>query len=195
MLREGDQQLENYRASEIYTLMPLLRTGVLHSTSIDGYKGIRETGKILPTTGDLPFSYPQSRTYYGYSMGWVCLFDFESAREEDYGGTHHLWSDFFLSHKRKHRATIVLKLNRLQLEHKLILNCSRPKLGEPGYKPAIAYIEAWYPEAIPTSAIYSYIVTWRNRIKRLFEFQEFSIETLEQLDEKISWIQQEDLNG
>jgi hypothetical protein len=119
-------------------------------------------------------------------MGWVCLFDFESAREEDYGRTHHLWSDFFLSHKPKRGlATIVLKLNRLRLAHKLIPNSSRPKLGEPSYKPAFAYIEAWYPEAIPTSAVDSYIITWKNRKKRLFEYQEFSTENVEKLDENL----------
>jgi hypothetical protein len=188
--------MHSFRDSEVYPLMPLLRKGVLHTTNIDGYRGIRRSGKILPNTGDLPYSYSQSEHYYGSSKGWVCLFDFESAREEDYRRNHILWSDFFLSRNpRRGPATIVLNVNRQKLADKLIPNSARPRLGEPEYKPAFAYVEAWYPDAIPSSAIDSYIITWQNPAKHKLEFQEFSKADVEKLEEKISWIQHEELNS
>lgn len=191
-----DYEMQSFRESEVYPLMPLLREGVLHTTNIQGYQGIRQSGKILPNNGKFPLSYPQSEYYYGCSMGWICLFDFESAREEDYIKNHPIWADFFANHKPKRGpATIVLKLNRQKLADKLIPNSVRPKPGEPGYKPAIAYVEAWYPEAIPTSAIDSYIITSRNSENRELEFQEFPKEDLGKLEEKIFLIQNEELNS
>jgi hypothetical protein len=55
-------------------------------------------------------------------------------------------------------------------------------------------VEVWYPDAIPTSAIDSYIITWQNPEKHLLEYQEFSTEDVEKLEKKISWIQQEVLD-
>jgi len=112
-------------------------------------------------------------------MGYICLFDFESAREEDYRRNHHLWADFFYGHKP---MTIILKLNRLKLADKLIPNSARPKLGEAGYIPAIAYVEVWYPEAIPVSAIDSYIVTWLDSKTNELLFQEYSREMVAELE-------------
>lgn len=189
---ETDEQLQIYRDSDIYPLMPLLTQGVLHVTNVQGFKAIHESGTILPNKGDLPFSYPQSKTYYGPSRGWVCLFDFESAREGDYGRTHNLWNVFFVNRKpQREPATIVIKLNRQKLADKLIPNSARPKPGEAGYKPALAYIEVWYPEAISTSAFDSYILIWRNPVNHLLEYQQFSIEDVDKLDERISSLQQE----
>ena len=162
--------------------MPLLRKGVFHRTGIEGYKGIRQTGNILPNKGNFPFSYPQSEKYYGYSMGYICLFDFEAAREEDYRGNYHLWADFFYDHKPK---TVILKLNRQKLADKLIPNSARPKNGEVGYKPAIAYVEVWYPVAIPVSAIDSYIVTWLDSKTHKLVFQEYSKEQTKEFEKLI----------
>jgi hypothetical protein len=170
-------EIQAFCESRVYPLMRLLREGILHRTNIDGYKGIRQSGKILPNKGTFPFSYPQSKTNFGHSMGYICLFDFESAREEDYRANHHIWADFFSDGKP---VTIVLKLNRQRLADKLIPNSARPKLGEPGYKPAIAFVEVWYPEAIPTSAIDSYIITWWNsKGVILHEFSNDNIEEFE----------------
>jgi hypothetical protein len=43
-----DYEIESFRNSEIYPLMPLLRKGILHTTGIAGYQGIRQGGQILP---------------------------------------------------------------------------------------------------------------------------------------------------
>lgn len=186
-----ENQLHDFRNSEVYGLMPLLRKEILHTTNIEGYIGIRQTGKILPNMGDLPRSYPQSESYFGGSKGWLCLFDFQSAREEDYIRNHHLWSDFFTSRNpRRGPATIIIQLNRRKLIDRLIPNSARPKPGEPNYRPAIAYVEVWYPEAIPTSFIVGYIVTWRNHERQHLEFRKFSKQDIDKLEKTIAWIQQ-----
>src|SRR2546422_7970957 len=112
-----DYEIQSFRESRVYPLMPLLKEGIFHATNIEGYRAIRRTGMILPNKGELPFSYPQSEAYYGYSMGYVSLFDFESAQEEGYRGNHHMWAGF-LTDRRP--VTIVLKLNRQKLADKLI---------------------------------------------------------------------------
>lgn len=175
-------EIQSFRDSRVYPLMPLLRRGVFHRTNIEGYKGIRKSGKILPNKGNLPFSYPQSKTYYGFSKGYICLFDFESALEEDYRGNHHIWAKFFSDGKP---VTIVLGLSRQKLADKLIPNSTRPKSSEIGYKPAIAFVEAWYPEAIPTSFIDGYIITWWNPKEHELVFHEFSKERVGEFDEFI----------
>ncbi|MCD4791134.1 MAG: hypothetical protein K8R37_14155 [Bacteroidales bacterium] len=180
-----EYQIQSFRKSTIYPLMTQLIKGVLHRTSIDGYKGIRQTGNILPNKGNFPFSYPQSISYYGFSMGYICLFDFESARDDDYRGNHHIWADFFYDHKP---ITIILRLNRQKLSDKLIPNSVRPKPVETDYVPAIAYVEAWYPEAISVSAIDSYIVTWLDSETRNLIFHEYSKDMVEELDELIDSI-------
>lgn len=180
-----EHHIQSFHQSMVYRLMPLLRKGIFHRTSIDGYKGIRQTGCILPNKGDFPFSYPQSKVYYGYAMSYVCLFDFESAREEDYRGNHHIWANFFYDHKP---LTIILRLNRLMLANKLIPNSVRPKPGEAGYKSAIAYVETWYPEAIPVSAIDGYIVTCLDPQNHELLFQEYSREQATEFENLISQV-------
>jgi hypothetical protein len=151
--------------------MSRLRDGVFHRTHVEGYRGIRKCGQILPNDGTLPLSYPQSNVYYGYSKGYICLFDFESAREEDYRANHHMWAQFFYDGKP---VTIVLKLNRQKLAAKLIPNSSRPRPGETGYKPAIAYVEAWYPNPIPLSSVDGAIVTRWDSKREVLVIDDFS---------------------
>jgi hypothetical protein len=151
--------------------MSRLRVGVFHRTDVEGYRGIRKCGQIIPNDGTLSPSYPQSKGYYGYSKGYICLFDFESAREEDYRANHHMWAQFFYDGKP---VTIVLKLNREKLAAKLIPNSSRPKPGDACYKPAIAYVEAWYPDPIPLSSVDGAIVTRWDSKRDLLLINEFS---------------------
>jgi hypothetical protein len=163
-------QMKSFIASTVYPLMPRLRKGLFHRTHLNGFKGIRNCGRILPNDGSLPVSYPQSSIYYGFSRGYVCLFDFESAREKDYCANHQMWAHFFHDGKP---ITIILKLNRQKLAPKLIPNASRPKPGNVGYKPAIAYVEAWYPEPIPLSYVDGALVTCLSPERDLV-FKEFS---------------------
>jgi hypothetical protein len=119
-------------------------------------------------------------------MGYICLFDFESAREEDYGSNYFLaWCGFFT----KREPTIVLRLNRQKLADKLIPNSKRPRLGKTGYKGSIPFIEVWYPEAIPVSAIDSYVVIQR-KSERYLGAQEFPKERIREFDELTVSIEQ-----
>ena len=127
-----ENDLDLFRRSNVFPLFPLLRTGIFHRTSIDGYKGIRDSGFISANQGQFPYRYPQSEDYYGRSMGYVCLFDFESATEEQCIRIHHNWTQFFADHEP---ATIVLKLNRSALGTDLIPNSARPQLGSKSQMP------------------------------------------------------------
>jgi hypothetical protein len=165
----------------VYSLMPLLKKNIFHRTNINGFKGIRQSGYILPNSGQFPSSYPQSKSYFGPSMGYICLFDFESSREEDYRINHHIWGMFFADQKP---VTIVLKLNRHDLQDKLFPNSVAPKLGEENYKGFISFVEAWYPEAIPVSAIEGYIVTYYESFE--IKFIEFSKDESQEFDDFIA---------
>ncbi len=161
-----DYELEEFAPNPVLPMMHLLRTGVLHTTSVKGFRGIRESGSIQHNKGQFLYAHGQTkRASYGHSKGYICLFDFESADEKQYL-THHMWPEFFYNLKP---VTITLKLNREQLAEKLIPNSARPKPGEKGFREALPYvlalplIEVWYPDDIPTSAIDSYIVTCGNR--------------------------------
>jgi hypothetical protein len=182
-----EHDIQSFRESSVYPLMPLLRKGILHRTSIEGYKGICQSGYIMPNKGQFPFSYPQSKIYYGHSMGYICLFDFESSREEDYRINHHTWAKFIRDHEP---VTIIFRLNREKLGDKLLPNSHPPKLGEEGHKAFIPFVEVWYPEAIPLSSVDSYIITWWNSESHEIVFQEFSNERFQEFDETIRAIEE-----
>jgi hypothetical protein len=177
---------QSFRESSVYSLFPELRKGILHRTSIGGYKGIGESGFIEPNKGQLPYSYPQSKFYYGPSMGYVCLFDFESADEKDCILIHHTWAQFFSDHKP---ATIVLRLNRKALAGDLIPNSAAPKLGSKEYRAKIPYIEVWYPRPIPVSAIDGYIVVVGGSRSEGVLFEEFPKEKIQEFDETLKMIE------
>jgi hypothetical protein len=166
--------IKSFRDSPIYPLMPRLKKGLLHCTSIEGYKGIRQDGNIRPNTGQFPYSYPQSASYYG-SNGYICLFDFEFVQEKDYRKNYYFWEDFIYS---RNKPKIILRLNRKTLKKKLIPSVAAPKPGEENYKPKIAFVESWYPEDISVSAIDSYICTFWNSKPCKIEFYEYSKENL-----------------
>ena len=177
-------QIETFRSSPIYLLMPHLKKGLLHCTSIEGYKGIRQDENIRPNIGQFPYSYPQSKSYFG-SNGYICLFDFESVLEEDYRKNHKIWEDFIYSRSISKVFTIILRLNREFLSKKLIPNSAAPKPGEKEYKPKIGFVEVWYPEAIPLSAIDSYIFTlWDSELRKI-EFCEYPKDNLQDFEEFI----------
>lgn len=178
-------QLESFSQSNVYSLFPLLRTGIFHRTGIEGYRGIRQLGHILPNKGQFPYSYPQSKFYYGPSKGYVCLFDFESAAEKDCIAIHHTWGHFFSDHQP---ATVALRLNRQILGSELLPNSAAPKLGTEGYKSYIPYIEAWYPRPIPLAAVDGYILIVGGVRSRGLLFQEFTKRQIEQFEEMLSFI-------
>jgi hypothetical protein len=163
---------ETFEQSPVYPLMPLLRAGILHRTSVDGFRGIYKTGKILSNSGGrFPETYPQTKASYGFSIDCISLFDFESAREEDYRRTYHFWGGFFSDCKP---ITIIFKLDRQQLAQNLIPNSERPLPDEKEHKLSIPYVEVWYPGEIPYEAIDSYIVTRQSYKFHEIAFRQFS---------------------
>jgi hypothetical protein len=127
---------------------------------VSGYKGICRSGYIIPNTGDFAFTYPQSEKSYASTNGYISLFDFESVNEEL--DEEHIiltsltWIQFFFD---QHPVTIVLELSRHELASRLIPNSCGPRVGSKEYSIYIPYVEAWYPEKIPVSAIRNYILT------------------------------------
>lgn len=187
-----EYNLESFRRSSVYPLFPLLRTGIFHRTGLEGYRGIRRLGHILPNEGQFPHSYPQSKFYYGPSKGYVCLFDFESAAEEDCIAVHRTWAQFFSDHRP---ATVALRLNRQALGADLIPNSSAPKLGTEGYRSYIPRVEAWYPKPVPLSAVDGYIlIDGGSRTRRLL-FQEFPKEQTEDFEEMLGFIEERRLKA
>lgn len=182
-----EYEIESFRQSGLMNLFPLLRSGILHRTGIQGYRGIQREGHIIANQGQYPYSYPQSRTYFAHSKGYISLFDFESAEEEDCISIHHTWGHFFCDHKP---VTIVLRLDREALKPDLIPNSAAPRLGCDGYKGYIPYVEVWFPKPIPVSAVESYIITFEDRRVPEFIFEEFTSERFEEFKETLSQIEE-----
>lgn len=182
-----EYQLESFRQSSVYPLFPLLRTGIFHRTSIEGYKGIRRLGHILPNKGEFPYRYPQSKFYYGPSKDYVCLFDFESAAEKDCIAIHHTWGHFFSDHRP---ATVALRLNRQALGSELIPSSAAPKLGTEGYKSYIPYIEAWYPKPVPLAAVDGYILIVGGARSQGLLFHEFPKEQTEDFEDMLNFVEE-----
>jgi hypothetical protein len=165
-------------------LVPLLKTGLIHRTSIDGWKGIQSSGFIKPNSGEFLYTYEKSAEGYGASNGYVCLFDFESASEDDYSRMYHNWSPFFCDQRP---ATIILKLNRDALEEQLIPNSTPPNNCPKDGTFHLPYVEAWYPSTIPVSAILSCILV--DCCSPDFPFEEYGADELPALNCKIDEIQ------
>jgi hypothetical protein len=182
-----EHELESFRESGVYEVFPLLRRGLLHRTSIKGYWGIKESGFILPNRGQFSYSYPQSKSYYGPTRGYVCLFDFESASEEECILVHDTWGGFFSDHKP---ATIVLRLNRERLGNNLILNSAAPKLEHEEYKGYIPFVEAWYPKPVPIAAIDGYIITFWDSKAFKTRFEEYPVERVHEFENIIKMLEE-----
>jgi hypothetical protein len=182
-----EHEIESFRQSSIVSIFPLLRNGIFHRTGTHGYKGIKKEGFIFANKGQYECSYPQSTVYYGPTMGYVCLFDFESATEEEIICIHPTWEQFFSDHRP---VTISLRLNREKLGSELIANSSAPKIGDENYRGYIPFIEAWYPKPIPISAIDSYLVTMLNPKFGELIYEEYPVERIDELDEALGSIEE-----
>ncbi len=166
-----EHDIESWEVSIISKIYPLLKGGIFHRTNIEGYRGIKNSGKILPNVGQFPYTYPQSEFYFASSRGYVPLFDFTSVRDRDCISIHDTWGGFFFDQEP---ITIVLRLSKEYLVDKLIPNDSAPKLGNPEYKGYIPYVEAWYPEPIPFEAIGGLIISLSLGLNKSPIFHEFA---------------------
>jgi len=182
-----EDQIESWQRGGLSKIYPLLRGGLFHRTSIEGYRGIRRSGQISPNRGQFPFTYALSEHCYGFSKDYVCLFDFGSVSDLKVISIQHIWGQFFFDQKP---FTIVFRLNRDSLSEKLIPSSAAPKPGAPEYKSRIAYIEAWYPEPIPFEAIDGFLVIQDLGLRQDLICVEFAQEEVHRLDELIDEIEQ-----
>jgi hypothetical protein len=53
-----------------------------HQTSLPALEVILRDQQIIPNTGQLPVTYPQSRNGYAWHLGAVSLFDFDTSDEQ-----------------------------------------------------------------------------------------------------------------
>lgn len=131
-------------------LIEIVRDGLWHSTTAEGFIGIVESGKILPSSAERePFSYPQTENSYALLKGYVAVFDFYAATDEQIRGHYDgKWDGFF----PLKQFSIALELDRAQLRERLIPNSQAKE--EVGYKKMwIPFVEAWHPIPIPLKAI------------------------------------------
>lgn len=152
---------QTYRAkcwwSPIYSL---LRHGLWHITSPDGFRAIQIDGWIDGVKGQI--SWEQSAKSYGGKRGYNSLFDFETPTEED---CIRQW-DNAISILHRLPINVLLQLDRDLLKEKLIANsAARIELTSDGF---IRCVEAWYPEPIPVSAITKGVL-FRDSWKMSFE--------------------------
>lgn len=175
---------ESWKNSTVSKIYPFLKGGLFHRTSIEGYRGIKKSGKILSNNGQFPYTYPQSRFYFASSKSYISLFDFSSVRYQDLISIHHTWGGFFFD---QNPVTIVLRLDKEQLSDKLIPN-SAAKTDNPERRGYIPYIETWYPEAIPFNAIIGLIISFEVGTTKPSFFQEFSSEDIDAFENTIDEI-------
>lgn len=170
-------EIERFRNSGTFHLLPTIRLGLFHCTTVQGVRGIIQAGSIIPNKGKFEFTYPQSANSYALSKGWISLFDFAGTTEEHCISQHWKWESFFIS---RTTIKIALKLDREKLISKLISNSARPRLGHENYKIAIPYVEAWYPEPIKIQYIYGCLIAFPLREKdNSYEIIEFSLAEFE----------------
>ena len=134
------------RYSGLDDLLRVLRRGVYHLTSVQGYRGIRRSGEIQPNEGSFPYTYPQSATSYARLQGYVSLFDFETPTISQCLLTRPLWDGFFIKHKP---ATLLISLDRKKLAPKLIPNDVALQVPQHERGTWLRHVEVWYPGPIP----------------------------------------------
>lgn len=152
MKDEENIWLENCTRSLEYSgldrLLPVLREGLYHLTSAEGYAGILCSGFIEPNDGRFPNTFERSVHSYSRSRGYTSLFDFETPTLEQCVSEEPKWAEFFTQRKP---SIVLIKLDRQKLVPRLIPN-ERAKqevgYGHPIWMP---YVEVWYPDPIPFS--------------------------------------------
>lgn len=146
----------------------LLREGLWHVTSPDGFRGIRGDGWIDGKSGQM--SWAVSKNSYGYKRGYNSLFDFETPTEEE---CIRQWNNAF-SVLYQRPINVLLQINRDVLEEKLIAN-SVALLDLDQHDLVIWFVEAWYPERIPVSAITKGVLFWKSPEVAFTEFTDLQI--------------------
>jgi hypothetical protein len=105
------------------------------------------------------------------------------------------WSFFFWDDLKP--VTIVIELNQQELQAKLVPNSVAQAKKMEEKSPVdrdkawsyIPYVEAWYPEPIPVSAISSYILVFHPACFQEFRYEFFSIDQTQELLDLVTEIQ------
>ena len=176
-LREGNSEWP--QRSGLCRLLPVVRRGLYHLTSICGLKGIRHKSYILPNNGEFPDTYTQSAKSFGRRYGYVSLFDFETPTEEQILAEYHKWEGFFYRHKP---VTVLIGLDRRKLEPKLLPNETAKQTVGYGI-PWMPHIEVWYPEPLPFSWATSCILVYPTEPLQYKVFELESTSKTKALDE------------
>jgi hypothetical protein len=166
-------------------IIDIVRNGLWLSTTCEGFLGIVDKGLILPSSLERePFSYPQTKNSYAAFKGYVAVFDFRAATDEQICDHYDMkWDGFFPMHSG---LTIVLRLNRTQLKRKLIPN-NRAQEEVGNKKVWIPYVEAWHPEPISVKAVCGALVLgWKKDNTTYHKKNNFGyVKDLQQLSEDL----------
>lgn len=123
-----------------------------HATTPDSWSQILESGAIRPNiNGRYPIRFSVNTPLsYGYTNGYVSLFDFHTPSEND---AIRLWDRVHDILTDPVRETVLVKLNANNLLSKLIPNSEGWDRTRQTYKAGgcIPICETWYPDDIPTS--------------------------------------------
>ena len=149
----------------------LLSGGLWHATSPEGFRGIRADGWIDGKKGCASWDTPEKN--YGQKRGFNSLFDFESATEEE---CIIEW-DNVCSILYQRPINVLLQFNRDLMKEKLIAN-SVALLDLDQHDRFIRFVEAWYPERIPLSAITKGVLFQKSPADSFTEFTD--LQSLEQ---------------
>lgn len=143
-----------------------------HRTSTESLRAILASGHIYPNKGRFPMTYPQSRLCYGRAINAVCLFDFNSASEDEIFWQSIKWGPFVTDQKP---ATVWIEIPRSRLDSSRLSSALDFRGGNLLYVPVpageeglfsggkyvptfIPYIEAWHRGPIAVSAFSRYLV-------------------------------------
>lgn len=125
-------------------VLPLLLGTVFHVTSSPALTDIVSSGAIRSNCDRrFQFTFPQSENNYGRQRGYVCLFDFREASEDDAREARRKFN--FL--KPTSADPVFLFLSRS--EHARLVAWTDAPAGAM----VVPYVETWYPEDVPLSSL------------------------------------------
>ncbi len=132
-------------------LYQVLRGGLYHSTSLAGWRGIRERGEIIPNDGSLPFSHGQSKASCCYHLGGISLLDLRNPRMALTGPDGlSQWTTFLGNHRP---MTILLEIDPALLSEHFLVSADRIRsLAHQGLI-FVPETEACYRLPIPVASI------------------------------------------
>lgn len=162
-------------------VMPHLRHGLWHFTSLDNFRSIVASGSLDPNRGQFPYNHGQTKYYYGGQHEYLSLFDFETANESEYREIASTWAPFITEFKP---YTVGIKIKR-DLVTELIPNDWDNRRHNANFIP---FVECWSVHAIPVEAFEKILITtWFTDVDRALIVYEapFQIAILNDIDEAL----------